>query len=65
MTLSDPTDMQPAVKQARKRGRSAEEKRQQSEVRVQRHRSTTAGTAQAATVRVKMALTGLTTAKRQ
>jgi hypothetical protein len=51
MTLSDPTDTQPAVKQARKRGRSAEEKRQQSEERVRRHRSTTAGTAQADTVR--------------
>jgi hypothetical protein len=51
MTLSDPTDTQPAVKQARKCGRSAEEKRQQSEERVQRHRSTTAGTAQADTAR--------------
>jgi hypothetical protein len=47
MTLSDPTDTQPAVKQARKRGRSAEEKRRQSAARKQRHRSTTAGTAQA------------------
>jgi hypothetical protein len=47
MTLSDPTDTQPAVKQARKRGRSAEEKRRQSAERVQRHRSTAAGTAQA------------------
>jgi hypothetical protein len=51
MTLSDPTDTQPAVKQARKRGKSAEEKRQQSEERVRRHQSTTAGTAQADTVR--------------
>jgi hypothetical protein len=51
MTLSDPTDTQPAVKQARKRGRSAEEKRRQSAERKQRHRSTTAGTAQADTVR--------------
>jgi hypothetical protein len=50
MTLSDPTDTQPAVKQARKRGRSVEEKRQQSEERVRRHRSTTASTAQADTV---------------
>jgi hypothetical protein len=51
MTLSDPTDTQPAVKQARKRGRLAEDKRQQSEERVRRHQSTTAGTAQADTVR--------------
>jgi hypothetical protein len=40
MTLSNPTDTQPAVKQTRKRGRSATEKRHSVAQRVQRHRST-------------------------
>jgi hypothetical protein len=51
MTLSNPTDTQPAVKQTHKRGRSATEKRQSTAQRVQRHRSNAAGTAQAEIVR--------------
>jgi hypothetical protein len=47
MTLSDPTDTQPAVKLARKRGRWAEEKRRQSAERKQREQSNAAGTAHA------------------
>jgi hypothetical protein len=48
MTLDD---TQPAAKLTRKRKKSTPEKRQSTSQRVQRHRSTTAGTAQADTVR--------------
>jgi hypothetical protein len=47
MTLSHPTNTQPATKQTRKRGRSAEEKRRNKTARKQQERSNAAGTAQA------------------
>jgi hypothetical protein len=47
MKWSAPTDAQPAPKRTRRRTKSTPEKRQSAAKRVQQHRSTTAGTAQA------------------
>jgi hypothetical protein len=51
MTLSDPTDIQLAVKRTRKRGRSATEKRRNKTAYKQRERSNAAGTAREADTR--------------